>query len=80
MLKSVTMLKSVKKMKSNIIHFNPEQAKIFSTILEQKINTIDTKRVRNKNRRKKKKIKIDTTTVADKLNRKTGICEYTKSL
>ena len=75
-----TMLKSVKKMKSNIIHFNPEQAKIFSTILEQKINTIDTRRVRNKNRRKKKKIKIDTTTVADKLNRKTGICEYTKSL
>ena len=28
---------------------------------------MDTKRVRNKNRRKKKKIKIDSTTVAEKI-------------
>ena len=41
---------------------------------------MDTKRVRNKNRRKKKKIKIDPTTVAEKINRKKGFCEYTKYL
>ena len=74
------MLKSVMKMKNNMIHFNPEQVKIFNTILKQTINTMDTKRVRNKNRRKKKKIKIDPTTVAEKINRKKGFCEYTKNL